>query len=155
MQIPLEERRFEDYLPGDVHDLGTVAADETELIEFARRFDPQPLHTDNAWAAKHSEFGGVIASGWYTGSLTMRLYITRYQHPNASLASPGLDELRWLKPVRPGDVLTVRATVTTARRSRSKPDRGVVTTLIEVFNQHGVPVMTMKAMNLLRCRTPL
>src|SRR4051812_19584087 len=133
--LPLEERRFEDYVVGDVHDLGTVVADETELIEFGRRFDPQPLHTDNAWAAANSQFGGVIASGWYTTALMMRLYITRYQHPAASLASPGVDELRWLKPVRPGDVLSVRATVIGARRSQSKRDRGLLTTLIEVFNQ--------------------
>src|SRR5262249_3637904 len=144
----------EDYVPGAVHELGTVTADERELIDFARRFDPQPLHTDNAWAAKNSEFGGVIASGWYTASLMMRLYITLYQHPNASVVAPGRDELRWLNPVRPGDVLSVRATVIGARRSQSKPDRGLVTTFIEVFNQHGLGVMTMKAMNLLRCRTP-
>ena len=84
----------------------------------------------------------------------MRLYITKYQHPAASLASPGVDELRWLRPVRPGDVLSVRATVLRARRSLSKPDRGLVTTFIEVFNQDGDAVMTMKGMNLLRVRQP-
>src|SRR6516225_11895720 len=153
-KTPINDRYFEDYIEGDIHCFGSITVELDELIAFARRFDPQSFHVDPD-AAKLTQFGGLIASGWHTAALTMRLFAEHYLTHVASLASPGLDELRWLKPVRPGDTLSVRATVTTARRSRSKPDRGVVTTLIEVFNQHGVPVMTMKAMNLLRCRTPL
>ena len=150
--LPVELRCFEDYIPGTVYECGSVAVDETEVIEFGQRFDPQPFHTD-AEAARQTVFGGLIASGWHTAGLMMRLYIQHYLSPAASLASPGIDELRWLKPVRPGDVLSVRATVLKANRSRSKPDRGMVHTFVEVSNQRGEVVMTMKPMNLLRCRS--
>ncbi|HEV7414298.1 MAG TPA: MaoC family dehydratase [Casimicrobiaceae bacterium] len=149
--VPIDQRHFEDYIVGSSYEYGTAAVDEREAVAFAREFDPQPIHTDPVAAAR-GPFGGLIASGWHTTALTMRLFVDNYLSSVASLASPGVDELRWLKPVRPGDTLRIRVTVTEARRSRSKPDRGIVRTLIEVLNQHGETVSTMNAMNLLRCR---
>jgi acyl dehydratase len=141
---------FEDYVASTVQEFGSIAVEEAEVIAFARRFDPQPFHTDPA-AAQQSVFGGLIASGWHTTALTMRMVVEHYLAA-ASLGSPGIDELRWLKPVRPGDTLTVRATVLETQRSRSKPDRGVVRTFVEVLNQHREVVMSMKALNIMRCR---
>ena len=150
--LPLADRRFEDYVPGAVYQFGAVTVTEDDIVDFGRRFDPQPFHTDPE-AAKQTIFGGLIASGWHTAGLMMRLYVQHYLSPVASLASPGVDELRWFKPVRPGDVLSVRTTVLKADRSRSKPDRGMVQTLIEVLNQSGEVVMSMKALNMLRARS--
>ncbi len=147
----MSERWFEDYLPGAVHELGSAPVDEAEVLEFARRFDPQPIHTDPALAAR-GPFGGLIASGWHTGSLMMRLYAQNYLSSASSLASPGVDELRWPRPVRPGDTLSVRVTVQDARASTTKPDRGVVHSFIEVLNQHGQAVMTMRAVNMIARR---
>jgi acyl dehydratase len=149
--VPVDQRYFEDYEVGSTYEYGPIAVDEAEAIEFARKFDPQPIHTDAA-AATDGPFGGLIASGWHTAALMMRLFVDHYLSSVASLASPGIDELRWLKPVRPGDRLRIRVTVTEARVSRSKPDRGIVRTLIEVLNQHGETVSRMSAMNLLRRR---
>jgi acyl dehydratase len=150
--VPADPRRFEDYAPGAVFEYGPIAVTEAEVIDFGRRFDPQPFHVDPAQAAR-GPFGGVIASGWHTGSLMMRLLVDHYLPRHAGLGSPGLDELRWLKPVRPGDALSLRITVLEARRSRSKPDRGMVNSAIEVLNQRREVVMTVKAMTLIRCRT--
>ena len=150
---PVEDRYFEDYVAGSVHEFGRIAVDEREVIEFATRYDPQPFHTDPQ-AAQRSPFGGLIASGWHTAGLMMRLVVEHYLSRVASLASPGVDELRWTQPVRPGDTLSVRATVLEARRSRSKPDRGIVYTRFEVLNQRGEVVMSVKAMNMLRAREP-
>ena len=149
---PIDDRFFEDYVPGTVHDCGSVTVAESEVIEFARRYDPQPFHVDPL-AARQSPFGGLIASGWHTAALMMRLYVDHYLSHVASLASPGIDELRWLKPVRPGDTLAVRVTVLAANRSRSKPDRGIVHSFAEVLNQHGEVVMSIKAVNFLLCRS--
>lgn len=145
------QRWFEDYVPGTVHTLGTVTVDQAEVVEFARRYDPQPFHTDPEKAAG-TPFGGIIASGWHTAGMMMRLYALEYLSPDSSLASPGVDELRWLQPVRPGDELSVRVHVKDARPSASKPDRGVVHSFIEVLNQRGEPVMTMKAVNMVARR---
>lgn len=148
---PVEDRYFEDYVPGTVYEFGSIAVEESEMIAFAGRFDPQLFHTDPVAAGK-SVFGGLIASGWYTASLTMRLLVDHYISHVASLGSPGVDELRWLKPVRPGDSLLLRVTVADVTPSRSKPDRGMLQSYIEVLNQQGEVVMTMKAMNLLLYR---
>jgi acyl dehydratase len=148
---PIEDRFFEDYVAGNVYEFGQITVEEDEVVEFGRRYDPQPFHTDRA-AGQQTPFGGVIASGWHTAGLMMRLVVDHYLSHVASLASPGVDELRWTQPVRPGDTLSVRATVLEARRSRSKPDRGIVYTLFEVLNQRGEVVMSVKAMNLLRAR---
>ena len=147
----MTDRFFEDYVPGSVHELGTISISESDIVEFARRYDPQPFHIDPE-AARHTQFGGLIASGWQTAGLMMRLAVDRYLSDVASLASPGVDELRWTQPVRPGDALSVRATVLEARPSTSKPDRGLVRTLFEVRNQRGEIVMTVKGMNMLKRR---
>jgi len=148
---PAEDRYFEDYVPGSVHEFGSIAVEEAEMINFARRFDPQPFHIDPE-AAKQSIFGRLIASGWHTASLAMRLLVDHYISHVASLGSPGVDELRWLKPVRPGDTLSVRITLLVAQRSRSKPDQGFIRGSTEVLNQHGEVVMTMKSGGFVRCR---
>jgi acyl dehydratase len=149
----IADRYFEDYVEGEVHRFGTIAVEADEMIAFAKRFDPQAMHTDPE-AAKHTPFGGLIASGWHTAGLVMRLYVEHYLTHVASLASPGLDELRWLKPVRPGDMLSVRVTVLRTVPSKSKPDRGAVTSFVEVINQTGEVVMTYKVVNIIAKRPP-
>jgi len=151
---PIDDRYFDDYVEGDVHELGSIPVERGEVIAFATKFDPQSFHTDPE-KAKASPFGGLIASGWHTGALMMRLFADKYLTHVGSLASPGLDELRWLRPVRPGDTLSVRVTVQKAAASRSKPDRGAVTSFIEVFNQAGEPVMTLRAVNMIAQRPSL
>lgn len=143
-----DDRYFEDYIEGDVHDFGWVQVDEDEIISFARRYDPQPIHTAPD-AAKLGPFGGIIASGWQTVGLMMRLYAEHYLSNVASLVSPGVDELRWHKPVRPGDRLSVRVTILKATVSKSKPDRGIVTSFVEVFNQNTELVMSLRAVNII------
>jgi acyl dehydratase len=145
---PITDRYLEDYVEGDVHEFGSISVEADEVVAFARRFDPQAMHTDHE-AAKSGPFGGLIASGWHTAGLMMRLYVEHYLTHAASLASPGLDELRWLKPVRPGDKLSVRVTVLKSVPSKSKPDRGAVTSFIEVINQAGETVMTLKTVNII------
>ena len=152
--VPIDQRYFEDYQPGSVHEYGTITVDVAEIIAFARKFDPQDFHVDPEAAAR-GPFGGLIASGWHTASLMMRLLTDHYLSKVASLGSPGIDELRWTQPVRPGDALSIRVTVLDAKRSRSKPDRGIVQTSIEVLNQRGEIVATVKAINLLRCRSSI
>ena len=139
---------FEDYVPGSTHEFGTIKVTEPEIVEFAGKYDPQPFHVDPA-AAASGPFGGLIASGWHTVSLTMRLLVENYLSEVASLGSPGIDELRWSKPVRPGDELRARVTVLETRPSKSKPDRGLVRSGIEVLNQDGDVVCGMTALNFL------
>lgn len=148
---PPEHHHFEDYVPGSSAMFGPITVTEDEIVEFARRYDPQAIHAD-AVAAAAGPFGGLIASGWHTVCLVMRMLVEGYLAHGAALVSPGVDELRWLKPVRAGDMLRVRVTVLEATRSRSKPDRGLVRTRIETVNQRDEVVMTMTAMNLFRCR---
>lgn len=148
---PIDGRCLEDYVVGSVSEFGSIVVEEAEIIDFARRFDPQVFHTDPE-AAKKSIYGGLIASGWHTASMMMRLIVEHYLPGARSLGSPGIDELRWIMPVRPGDKLSVRVTVKEANRSRSKPDRGVVRSFVEVLNQNREVVLTMKAVNLLLCR---
>ena len=147
----LQDRWFEDYVPGTVHDLGSVVVDEQEVIAFARQFDPQPFHLDKEQAEK-SAFGGLIASGWHTACMTMRLSVDRYLSEVSSEGSPGIDELRWLRSVRPGDQLSVRITILDARRSRSRPERGIVRSQTETLNQDGEVVMHLTSTILIRRR---
>ena len=147
----MTDRYFEDYPPGAVFEGGPVMVGEAEILDFARHYDPQAMHTDPAAAAR-GYFGGLIASGWHTAALMMRLFAAHFLSPASSLASPGIDELRWLKPVRPGDVLSVRVTVTEARRSHSKPEQGVVRSFVEVLNQRDEAVMTLRPISLIRRR---
>jgi acyl dehydratase len=149
--VPITERYFEDYVPGSVFEYGTILVEEAEIIEFAKKFDPQGIHTD-VEAARSGPFGGLIASGWHTAGMMMRLLADHFVSKVASLGSPGVDELRWIRPVRPGDLLQIRVSVLEARRSRAKPDRGTVRTMIDVLNQKGEVVMSLKAVNLFRCR---
>jgi acyl dehydratase len=144
-------RYFDDYLPGATYDCGSVSVDQAEIISFAKAFDPQPFHVDPG-AAASGPYGGLIASGWHTAVLMMRQLVEHYVSAEASLGSPGLDEIRWPFPVRPGDTLRVRATVIEARRSLSKPDRGIVRTMAEAVNQDDRPVMRATAINFFRVR---
>jgi acyl dehydratase len=146
-------RYWEDIKQGEVFELGSRTMDKERMIAFAREFDPQPFHTDEK-AAEASIWGGLIASGWLTGSTLMRLLYDGFLKDTASLGSPGIDELRWLKPVRPGDVLRGRYTVLAAEPHPRRPDRGTVRSLAEVFNQDGVLVMTVRAANLIAKRHP-
>ncbi len=150
---PITDRYFEDYVPGAVYEFGSITVTQDEILAFAKDFDPQDFHNDPE-AAKQTVFGGLIASGWHTAGLMMRLYADNYLSKVASLSSPGVDELRWKHPVRPNDELSIRVTVTEARRSNSKPDRGIVRSFIEVLNQKQEIVMSMSALNLLQCRNP-
>ena len=137
-------RYFEDFRVGEIVTLGTVTPSAEEIIAFARQFDPQPFHTDPA-AAKQSVFGGLIASGWHTISLYMRLLVDGMIAKLAeSQGSPGVDKIEWLKPVRPGDTLTGRVTILELIPSKSRPDRGTIRTLGEMVNQKGETVMTMR-----------
>ena len=144
-------RYWDDIKEGEVVELGSRTLDKERMVAFAREFDPQPFHADEK-AAEASIWGGLIASGWLTGSTLMRLFYDGFLKDTASMGSPGIDELRWLKPVRPGDTLTARLTVLETAASRSKPDRGTVRSLMEVLNQHGEVVMTTKGVNFFRRR---
>jgi acyl dehydratase len=150
---PIDDRYLEDYPPGAAYEYGYVTVTEAEILEFARTYDPQPIHTDPEFAAA-GPFGGLIASGWHTAGIMMRMFVGHCLSHVASLASPGIDELRWPAPVRPGDSLRLRATILEARRSRSKPDRGLVRTHAELINQDDVVVLQLTAMNILRARNP-
>ena len=152
LPVARDQRHFEDYPVGAVAQYGPIVVDEAEVIAFGKRFDPQDFHTDPVKAAQ-SPFGGLIASGWHTGSMMMRVLVDRYLSRTTGLGSSGMDELRWTAPVRPGDRLWFRFTVIEARRSESKPDRGVVRLLMEVLNDKGAVAMSVKGMTLVRCRT--
>ncbi len=149
--MPPTERWFEDNVPGTVYEYGSYVMSEAEILEFATKYDPQPFHID-AEAAKHSNFGGLIASGWHTASAMMRLMADQHLSPGSSMGSPGIDEIRWPRPVRPGDTLRLRITVLEVIPSRSKPDRGIVRSHSEALNQHGEVVMSWKGMVMTRRR---
>ena len=151
LKMPAEKRYFEDYVPGSIYEFGAVMVEEKEILEFALRYDPQIFHVDPE-AARATQFGGVVASGWHTAAMAMRLLVDNYLPRGASFGSPGVDELRWHKPVRPGDVLSVRVTIAGARRSESKPDRGIIRSFVEVLNQEHDVVTSWKGMAVLRCR---
>lgn len=146
------DRFFEDYTVGATYVCGSFTMTQDEIIDFATRYDPQTMHIDRELAVE-GPFGEVIASGWHTVSKTMRLVVDNFL-PHNGLAAPGIDELRWPVPVRPGDVLTLHATIQDARRSRSKPDRGLLNILLEVVNQDNDVVMSMKPTNFVRVRHP-
>jgi acyl dehydratase len=151
--VPIEERYFEDYLPGSVYEYGSLTVTEPEIIEFAKRFDPQAMHIDPEQAV-HGRYGGIVASGWHTVGLAMRLFVDHYLSRVASLASPGVDEIRWPNPVRPGDTLRVQLSILETRPSRSKADRGIVRTLIEALNQNDQLVLSMIGISILGRRQP-
>jgi acyl dehydratase len=146
-------RYFEDYVSGLTIDCGSFSISEAEIIAFGKEYDPQPFHTDPV-AAAEGPFGGLIASGWQTTSMTMRLLVEHFVSAETGLGAAGVDEIRWPRPVRPGDTLRVRVTVLEARRSKSKPDRGIVRSLAEATNQHGESVMRLTAINFVLARDP-
>jgi acyl dehydratase len=133
---------WEDMQAGEVVELGSVDVTEEEIVDFARRYDPQPFHVDPA-AAAESVFGGLIASGWHTGAMWMRLYVSSLLGSSSAQGSPGIEELRWLAPVRPGDTLHGRLTVLETTPSERRPDRGTVRIRGEMVNQDGVTVLSM------------
>ena len=146
-------RYWEDFKVGEVEQIGAKRVDKDEIIAFARQFDPQPFHVDEA-AAKQSMYGGLIASGWHTGAMVMRMMCDAYLLQSASAGSPGLDNLKWLKPVRPGDTIRAQRTTLETRESKSKPDIGIVSNLWEVFNQDGELVMSIQGYGMFRRRNP-
>jgi acyl dehydratase len=141
---------FEDFPVGSVFEFGGITVTEPEIIAFARQFDPQTMHTDPI-AAANGPTGGLIASGWHTIGLMMRMYADHFL-PENGLPAPGVDEVRWLRPVRPGDTLSMRVTIEEARVSKSRPDRGIIRPFSEVLNQNREVVLTMRPINLVRRR---
>ncbi len=150
--VPIDDRYFEDYTPGAVYEYGYATVTEDEIREFAERFDPQRMHTDPQYAAT-GPFGGLIASGWHTAGIMMRLFADHYLSTVAGLASPGIDELRWPNPLRPGDRLFLRTEIVETRPSRSKPDRGLVHTRAELINQDDLVAIRLLAISILARRS--
>ena len=146
------ELYFEDFQEGQVFELGEKVVTREEIVAFATEFDPQPFHVDEE-AAEGSAFGGLVASGWHTAAVFMRLYVDAILSRAASMGSPGVEELRWLRPVRPGDALSARLTVLDAIPSASHPGRGTVYLVSEVHNGRREKVMTMKARGLFARRS--
>ena len=137
-------RYFEDLRVGDVIELGRRTVSQDEIIRFAREFDPQPFHTDPE-RARTSAFGGLVASGWHSAALYMRLLVDGFVSTMAeSMGSPGIDKIEWLKPVRPGDTLTGRLTIMELIPSKRRADRGTIKTRGEMINQRGEVVMTIR-----------
>ncbi|WP_328314857.1 MaoC family dehydratase [Streptomyces sp. NBC_00442] len=150
--VPVGDRYFEDYTADTTHACGSLTVTERDIIDFASRFDPQAFHIDPV-AAEDGPFGGLVASGWHTAALMMKLFAAHYLSTVASLGSPGVDELRWLKPVRPGDRLHLRVHILETRPSRSDPGRGIVRSLAELLDDDGAAVLRVTVVNLLRTRT--
>lgn len=144
---------WEDLEPGSVRELGSVTPSAEEIKEFAEQFDPQPFHLDEA-AGRRSIFGNLCASGWHTCAMAMRLTVDNFLNESSSMGSPGLESLRWLKPVYPGDTLSLRHTVTEARGLRTRADIGLVRSNWEMFNQNGEKVLHMEGYGMFRRRDP-
>ena len=144
---------FEDFKVGDRAPMGERVMHKDEMIAFASAYDPQPFHIDEQ-AGRESAFGGLIASGWHTVAVVMRMIVDSYLGDSAGLGSPGVDNVRWLKPVRPGDRIRARREVVETRLSRSRPDMGLVRTRWEAFNQDGELVMTMEGYGMFKRRQP-
>ena len=138
---------FEDFFPGQEIALGSRTVSEEEIIAFATQFDPQPFHVDHD-AAANSIFKGVIASGWHTCSMMMRLVVDKLMSESSSMGSPGLDGVRWLLPVRAGDTISVSYLTTKVKPSASRTDRGVVWSKWTATNQHGDAVCTIEGMGM-------
>lgn len=138
---------FEDFHPGQQIDLGERTVTEAEILAFAREFDPQSFHVDRD-AAEASLYGGLIASGWHTCSMMMRMVVDGLLNAAEGMGSPGLDGVRWLQPVRAGDTLQVRYLTRQVKASNTKPDRGVVWSTWIATNQHGVDVCTVNGMSM-------
>jgi acyl dehydratase len=144
---------WEDFKPGDTAPMGEKRMNAEEMMAFASAYDPQPFHVDEA-AARRSMYGGLIASGWHTVALVMRMMVDSYLNASASLGSPGVENVRWMKPVRPGDTIRATRTVLETRASASRPEMGIVKSRWEVFNQNDEMVMTMEGYGMFERRTP-
>ena len=145
---------WEDFTPGRVFDLGiTEPVGRDAIVDFARQFDPQPFHLDEE-AARTGLFGALAASGWHTAAMVMRRMCDGYLNDSASLGSPGIENLKWLKPVYVGDALHIVMKVHESRASQSRPTIGLVRSVWEVRNQRDEPVMTMEGWGMFRRRTP-
>lgn len=144
---------WEDLAAGQTIELGSVTVEREEVLAFARRYDPQPFHLDDD-AAAQSMFGRLAASGWHTCSMAMGLMVRGFLNDSASLGSPGLEQIKWLRPVYPGDTLTLRQRVLDTRPMNSRPNVGMVRSLWEMFNQHGEQVLMMDGWGMFRRRTP-
>ncbi len=142
----------EDFPVGNARAIGPHTVDRGEVLAFAGRYDPQPFHVDDA-AASNTHFGRLAASGWHTGSMTMRMLCDAYLLESASLGAPGIEDLRWSHPVFPGDTLSGRVTVLASRVSASRPQMGLVQVRTEVFNQDSVLVFTMTGWSMFRRRS--
>ena len=143
---------FEDLEVGSKASFGRYEVTREEVIEFATKYDPQAFHLDDAAAAK-THFGRLSASGWHTCAMVMRMLVDNMgARKQAGLGSPGQDELRWLKPVYPGDVLRIETELIDKTRSRSRPEMGSMRSIIQVFNQDNVMVMSMKSIGLIQVR---
>lgn len=140
----MQKLYLEDFIPGQSFALGSRTMDHDAILAFAREFDPQPFHTDES-AARGSIFGGLIASGWHTVAVYMRLLVDGLLMRTASMGAPGVEEVRWPEPVRPGDTLTATLYIDSVRPSKSRPDIGFVSTRAEMVNQNGETVLTIKA----------
>lgn len=149
--MPAPVRYLEDFAPGMEFEFGDRLVTAEEVVDFAREYDPQPFHLDEA-AGKATHFGGLVASGWQTAGFMMRMLVDNMLSPETSLGSPGLDELRWLKPVRPGDRLRVRVRVLEVKRSRSRPEMGTIRQTTEVLNHKDEVVMSMFSIGMVRTR---
>ncbi len=145
----MREKFFEDFQVGERFRTKEKTLSLEEIVEFARLYDPQPFHVDEK-AAAESPYGGVIASGFHTVVASFRLFIDTGVIGTTGMGSPGMDSIRWLKPVRPGDALRVEAEVVEARASRSEPRRGIVLMEFRTFNQEGDVVLSMRAVHLVR-----
>jgi acyl dehydratase len=144
---------WEDFPVGSVRQFGAMPVTREDVLDFAAKFDPQPFHLDDA-AAAASLFGKLSASGWHTCAMAMRLMCDGYLLNSASLGSPGIDNLKWHKPVYPGDTLSVRFTVLASRPMNSRPGVGLIRSLSEVLNQHGEVVQSMEGWGMFRRRHP-
>ena len=142
---------WEDMAVGQVRDLGTISPTREEIIAFASQFDPQPFHLDDA-AGEASVFGGLCASGWHTCAMAMRLMVTNFLSQTSSLGSPGLENIRWTKPVYPGDTLRLQSSVLETKPMGRRPDVGMTRNLWEMFNQHGDKVLHMEGWGMFRRR---
>ena len=142
---------YEDFPAGEVVEFGDRLVTAEEIVAFAKDWDPQPFHVD-AEAAKDSQIGELIASGWHTGCLLMRMMCDAFLLDSASEGAPGAEEIRWVKPVRPGDRLHARRTTVSARTSRSRPTLGILEFHYDVMNQNGETVLVMRGTSFMRRR---
>lgn len=149
--VPINERYFEDYVPGAIYEFGSIKVSREDILDFNKRYDPQAFDS-GLDAAREARDGGVVASGWLIAAFGMRLFVDYYLSHTAGLGSPGPEGLRWLKPVRPNDELSIRVTVINRKRSKSKPDRGIVRSFVEVMNQNHDVVTSWKASSILLCK---